>query len=98
MTSTRESSTTYRALCMHEGCWWGDDGQPNLPSGDHAELPLAASVITWCDSGLWWRRARSRRYLTQILPHGSDGQRRTNQGDLYTGLLLRQGGLKPAHA
>jgi hypothetical protein len=25
--------------------------------------PVATSAITWCDSGPWWWRARSRRYL-----------------------------------
>jgi hypothetical protein len=28
-----------------------DDGQPDLPGGGHASCPVAASSITWCDSG-----------------------------------------------
>jgi hypothetical protein len=31
-----------------------DDGQPDLPSGDQCHMPtcpVAASSITWCDSG-----------------------------------------------
>ena len=40
-----------------------DDGQPDPPRGCHASYMGPTSAITWCDSGPWWWRARSRRYL-----------------------------------
>ena len=31
-----------------------------------SSCPVAASAITWCDSGPWWRRARSRRLSASL--------------------------------
>ena len=35
------------------------------PAAAVPSCPVAASAITWCDNGPWWRRARSRRSARQ---------------------------------
>lgn len=50
--------------------WWptsctccGQDGSRVCPAAAMPSCPVAASAITWCDCGQWWRRARSRRHV-----------------------------------
>jgi hypothetical protein len=56
--SILDSPSSPLAGWIRVGCP-GDDGQPDLPSGGHGELPNGGQRDTWCDRAVPLGEART---------------------------------------